>query len=79
LSGSTINLDAVNAGFGLSGNITLTLAANSTVRGRGLIGSDLQFAGTGHLINAGLISADVAGQTLTISPISSRTPAPRGC
>jgi hypothetical protein len=32
-----------------------------------LIASDLQFSGAGGLINLGLISADVSGQTLTLS------------
>jgi hypothetical protein len=68
LSGALINLDASNAGFGLSGNMTLTLASTTTVRGRGIISSDLHFGGTGTIINQGLISADVTGQTLTVNP-----------
>ena len=70
LSGSLINLDsgAGSSSFGLSGNMTLTLASNTTVRGQGTIGSDLQFSGLGTLINQGLISADVATRNLTINP-----------
>jgi hypothetical protein len=68
LNAATVNLDGTNAGFGLSGNMTLTLGATTTVRGRGIIGSDLQFSGLGTLINQGVISADIAGQTLTVSP-----------
>jgi hypothetical protein len=40
------------------------------VRGRGVISSDLQFAGAGTLINQGTIAADLAGQTLTVNPDS---------
>ena len=70
LSGSLINLDsgAGSSAFGLSGNMTLTLAASTTVRGQGTIGSDLQFSGLGTLINQGLISADVSTRSLTINP-----------
>ena len=68
LSGATVNLDAAGVRFGASGNITLTLASTTTVRGMGLISSDLQFSGLGTIINQGLIAADLAGQTLTISP-----------
>ena len=68
LSGATVNMDASGVRFGASGNITLTLASTTIVRGLGLISSDLQFSGLGTIINQGLISADLAGQTLTISP-----------
>ncbi|MGI8432952.1 MAG: hypothetical protein ACR2MW_11770, partial [Chthoniobacterales bacterium] len=38
------------------------------VRGMGGIKSELQFSGFGTLINQGLISADVSGQTLAVNP-----------
>ena len=45
LSGATVNMDASGVRFGVSGNITLTLASTTIVRGTGSIGSDLQFTG----------------------------------
>jgi hypothetical protein len=68
LNGATINLNAISGGFGLSGNVTLTLGSTTTVRGRGILSSDLQFSGTGTLINQGFIDADLSGQTLTVNP-----------
>ena len=68
LSNATINMDASGATFGLSRDITLTLDSSTTIRGMGSISSDLQFSGLGTIINQGLISADLAGQTLTINP-----------
>ena len=57
--------------FGLSGDHTLTLGPNLTVRG-GLaaIRSDLLLNGNGVVINQGRIVSDIRGQTLDISPDS---------
>jgi len=53
----------------VEGNSTLTLGPNAVVRGKnGIIGQPIFTGGTNKLINQGLISADVAGGTLTIKP-----------
>ncbi len=52
----------------LSDNGTTTFAAGTTVRGQnGSIGQQINIAGTQTLVNNGLISADVAGGTITIT------------
>jgi hypothetical protein len=68
LNNATVNLNAAGSAFGLSGNVTLTLGQNTSVRGAGSISSDLQFSGAGTLINQGQILANVSGGTLTINP-----------
>ncbi|MCC7373741.1 MAG: Ig-like domain-containing protein [Verrucomicrobiales bacterium] len=51
----------------VDGNATLTLGPNMVVRGKtGTIGQPVFVGGSSTLINQGLISADVAGGTLTI-------------
>ena len=55
--------------LGVEDKSTLTLGPNAVVRGRtGTIGQPLLAGQTNKLINQGLISADVAGGTLTIKP-----------
>ena len=55
--------------LGVDGDTTLTLGPAMVVRGKtGRIGQAVLQGGAGHLINEGLISADVAGGTLTINP-----------
>ncbi len=70
LSGKTLNLDPVygNSFLALDGDNTLTFASTTTARGAGSIGSSYFVGGTGTLVNQGLITADLAGQTMNINP-----------
>jgi filamentous hemagglutinin len=72
-AGRTINLDGSSVALGVSRNgltdSTLTLAPGATVRGRGSINSGNYTGGSNNqIVSNGLISADLAGQTLTVSP-----------
>ena len=64
----SFNLNDAGARFALEGNSTTTLDINVVVRGQGNIGQAAISGGTHHLVNNGLISADVAGGTLNIVP-----------
>ena len=70
LAGKTVNLDGNNARLGIDGVNTLTLGSGTLVRGRGNVGAAVyNSGGTQTLVNdAGIIRADIAGQTLTVSP-----------
>ena len=61
---------AGNSGYlSVEGNSTLTLGPAMVVRGKsGTLGQPVFAGGNNRLINQGLISADVAGGTLTIRP-----------
>jgi hypothetical protein len=61
---------AGNSGsLGIANGTTLTLGPAMVVRGKtGLIGASVFTMAPGNLINQGLISADVAGGTLTLNP-----------
>ncbi|MDP1902018.1 MAG: choice-of-anchor D domain-containing protein [Rubrivivax sp.] len=63
-----INLNDAGAHLSIDGNGTTTLASGVTVRGQGNIGTAAFVGGTNVLTNNGLISADVAGGTLNITP-----------
>ena len=80
ISGSAvINLNDANTRLSIEGNGSTTLGAGITVRGQGNIGVASIVGGTNTLINNGLISADVAGGTLTITnPAGSGTLAGTG-
>jgi hypothetical protein len=71
LSGNgTIVLGATGPGnrIDLDGNGATTFASGITVRGQnGTIGRQINIGGTQTLVNNGLISADVAGGTITIT------------
>ena len=55
--------------LGLTGPASMTLGPGVGIHGKtGSIGPTLFFGGTQSLINQGLISADMAGGTLTINP-----------
>ncbi|MBN8454256.1 choice-of-anchor D domain-containing protein [Accumulibacter sp.] len=65
----TVVLGATGGGnrIDLDGNGTTTIASGITVRGQnGTIGQQINIPGTQTLVNNGLISADVAGGTITI-------------
>ena len=66
-----INLNDPGARLAVDGTGTTTLASGVTVRGQGNIGTPINTGGNSTLINNGLISADVAGGTLTLTPPAS--------
>jgi PEP-CTERM motif len=71
---AVINLNDPGARLAVEGTGVTTLAAGVTVRGQGNIGQPVIVGGTNTLIGKGLISADVAGGTLSIvSPAGSGT------
>jgi hypothetical protein len=63
---AVINLNDAYARLAIEGSGTTTLGAGVTVRGQGNIGQASLVGGNNTLINNGLISADVAGGTLSI-------------
>ena len=66
----TINFGATGTGnsIDLDGTGATTIGSNITIRGeKGVIGGQINIGGTQTLINNGLISADVAGGTITIT------------
>src|ERR1019366_10200474 len=63
-----INLNDASAHLSIDGNGSTTLASGITVRGQGNIGTAAFIGGANTLTNNGLISADVAGGTLEITP-----------
>ena len=67
-SGGTINLNDAGARLAIEGNGNTTLGSGLTVRGQGNVGQALFAGGTNNLTNNGLISADVSGGTLNITP-----------
>ncbi|MEO7114946.1 MAG: hypothetical protein ABIZ18_03730, partial [Caldimonas sp.] len=64
----SINLNDPGARLSVEGTGTTTLASGVTVHGQGNIGTALFAGGNNLLINKGLISADVNGGTLSITP-----------
>ena len=66
-----INLNDPGARLAIDGSGTTTLASGVTVRGQGNIGTAINTGGNSTLINNGLISADVGGGTLTLTPPAS--------
>ncbi len=66
-----INLNDPGAQLAIDGAGTTTLASGVTVRGQGNIGTAINTGGNSTLINNGLISADVGGGTLTLTPPAS--------
>ncbi len=70
LANASINLDGTNGILSLIGTApVLTIAPTAVVRGSGSFnqGTGGTFTGTPTVINQGLISADVAGQTFALS------------
>lgn len=66
---ATFNLNDSSARLTMEGTGTTTLGAGVIVRGQGNVGGGaLHVGGNNVLVNNGLISADVAGGTLNISP-----------
>ncbi|MBS0660590.1 MAG: FecR domain-containing protein [Verrucomicrobia bacterium] len=63
-----ITLGANSAVLGIGGGNTFTIGGMTTVAGFGQVGPTLFGGGTNHLVNQGVLSANVAGQTLAISP-----------
>ena len=63
---ATFNLDDPSALLSVEGTGTTTLGADVIVRGQGSFGRALFTGGSNTLTNNGLVSADVAGGTLTI-------------
>ena len=70
--GLTINLGTATTGAFVSveGNHNLTLDSGTFIHGIGNIGQARLIGGTNNLINLGVITSDVSGQTLTINPNS---------
>ncbi len=70
VTGLTVNLGSagINAFVSVEGNHTVTLDNTIFLHGVGNIGQARIFGGTNTLINQGIISADVSGQTLNINP-----------
>ena len=68
LNGKTLNFTGVNGFLSIDGDHTLTFGPSLVARGSGNIGQAQFVGGTSTLINEGLISADLAGQTLTLNP-----------
>ena len=66
-----INLNDPGARLAIDGTGTTTLASGVTVRGQGNIGTAINTGGNNTLINNGLISADVSGGTLSLTPPAS--------
>ena len=68
----TVNMDSAgaNSDVSIEGNNTPTFGANVVIRGAGFIGRQLLVGGTNSLTNQGTISADRAGQTLSVRPNS---------
>jgi hypothetical protein len=74
LTQATVNLDGTNDNFSLDGpSPVLTVSPSGVIRGRGAINQGFGggYSGVPTLINQGLVSADLAGQTLdcTVSSI----------
>jgi hypothetical protein len=65
---AVINLNDSTARLSIEGNGSTTLGSGITVRGQGNVGVASIVGGTNTLTNNGLISADVAGGTLTLAP-----------
>ena len=68
----TINLNANSARLALEGTTpSLTLTPTAVVRGMGAVtfGSINGVSGLAEILNQGLVSADIAGQTLTLSTL----------
>jgi hypothetical protein len=63
----SINLNDANARLSIDGTGSTTLGSGVTVHGQGNIGTPAFVGGTNTLTNNGLISADVAGGTLSIT------------
>lgn len=73
LADSSIAMDGSGATISIDGNApVLTIAPNAVVRGRGNIapGQLVSVTGTAQLINQGLVSADIAGQTLAMNNLA---------
>ncbi|MCX6874731.1 MAG: choice-of-anchor D domain-containing protein, partial [Verrucomicrobia bacterium] len=68
LDGKTLNFTAGNGFLSIDGDHTLTLGPSLVARGAGSIGSAHFVGGTSTLVNQGRITADLAGQTLSINP-----------
>ncbi len=71
LANSTINLDGPNGYVSLDGTApVLTIAGTGVIRGRGNVsrGQIISVTGSSQLLNQGLVSADLAGQSLTLTP-----------
>ena len=68
LDGKTLNFTAGNGFLSIDGTNTLTLGPGLVARGAGSLGSAHFVGGTSTLVNQGRISADLAGQTLSINP-----------
>ena len=68
LAGGAVEFVGESGFLALSGGSSLTLGPGVVVHGKsGVLGGSIYFPGSGTLINQGLISADVAGGTLTIN------------
>ncbi|MCK9687941.1 beta strand repeat-containing protein [Scleromatobacter humisilvae] len=65
---ATFNLNDPSALLSVEGTGTTTLGANVIVRGQGTFAQAVFVGGNNTLTNNGLVSADVAGGTLTIRP-----------
>ena len=65
---ATFNLNDPGALLSIEGTGTTTLGANVIVHGQGSFGRAAFVGGNNTLTNNGLVSADVAGGTLTIQP-----------
>ena len=71
ISHATINMDAANGRVGIErSSPVLTIAADATLRGRGAVNfGNIPFTATNtQLVNQGMISADLSGQTLLLQP-----------
>ena len=68
---AVINLNDGGARLAVDGTGTTTLGSNVTVRGQGNIGQALNTGGNTTLVINGLVSADVSGGTLNITPPAS--------
>ncbi len=79
MTGLTVNLGSagVNAFVSVEGTHTVTLDNTVLVHGVGNVGQARIFGGNGTLINQGIISADLSGQTLTDQPEHLRQPRER--
>ncbi len=72
MTGLTVNMGSagINAFVSVEGNHTVTLDNTVSLHGVGNIGQARIIGGNGTLINQGIISADLSGQTLTINPMN---------
>lgn len=71
VSNATINMDGLNGRVGIErSSPVLTLAATATLRGRGSVNfGNIPYTATNtQLVNQGMVSADLSGQTLLIQP-----------